>query len=288
MKRVPWLCLTLAACLALVGCAPAPVAAPQELVVVTSFYPIYVLTLNVTRGVPGVTVRNMAAPQAGCLHEYQLLPGDMQTLAQAGVFIINGAGMESFLDRTRAMYPDLPVIEAARDIPLLHGNPHVWVDPLGAAAQVRAIAAGLADVDPSHAADYEANGEAYAARLEALCADMRAKLADVTHRDIVTFHEAFPYFARALDLRVVAVIEREPGSEPTPLELVETVRAVREAGATALFAEPQYASDAAAIIARETGARVYTLDPVVTGPLEPDAYERAMERNLAALQEALR
>ena len=62
--------------------------------VVTSFYPIYLFALNLTQGIDGITIRNLAAPNTGCLHDYQLSTGDMKVLNKADVFLINGAGME--------------------------------------------------------------------------------------------------------------------------------------------------------------------------------------------------
>jgi len=265
----------------------------DSLSIVTSFYPMYVLTANVVAGIEGVEAHIMAAPETGCLHDYQLLPGDLRKLESADILVINGAGMEAFLDKARAMYPDLPVIEAGEGIALLeegHGsgnNPHVWVDPCNAAAQTRTIARRLCELDPDRAAAYAANGEIYAARLEALYVRMREDLAVVHNRDLFTFHEAFAYFADAFDLRVTGVVEREPGAEPGTRELAEIVDLVRAEGVTALFSEPQYSDRTIELIARETGARVYTLDPVVNGPLTLTAYEDAMERNLQVLLEAL-
>ncbi len=293
-------CICLCAC---TGCATGqPGAQGAPLRVVTSFYPMYLFTANVAKDVSGVSVHNMAAPEVGCLHDYQLLPGDLRALEEADVLVVNGAGMEQFLDKVRALHPELPVIEASAGIALLeedgaahvHGdgdehahNPHVWVDPRNAAVQVCAIARALAELDPLHAAAYAANAEAYAGRLQALHQRMADELAGASKRDIFTFHEAFAYFAAALDLRVVGVIEREPGTEPGTRELAEIVDAVRAAGVPPLFVEPQYAARSAEIIAKETGARIFTLDPVVTGPMALDAYEQAMERNLAALRDAL-
>jgi zinc transport system substrate-binding protein len=263
--------------------------------IVTSFYPMYVFTANVTQGIEGVSVHNMAAPEVGCLHDYQLLPGDLRALEDADVLVINGAGMERFLDKVREQRRALPVVDASEGIALLVGeedgepepNPHVWVDPRNAAAQARTIARRLGELDAAHAGAYAANAEAYAARLEALYARMRAALEGAPLRDILTFHEAFGYFAAAFDLNVTGVVEREPGSEPGTRDLTDLVDLIRGNGATALFAEPQYPPGAADIIAAETGRRVYTLDPAVTGRLEPTAYEDAMERNVATLLEAL-
>lgn len=91
-------------------------------------------------------------------------------------------------------------------------------------------------------------------------------------------------------MNIAAVVEREPGSEPVPKELADIIETIKAAGIMALFAEPQYSSKSAETIARETGAKVYTLDPVVTGVATPDAYDAyliAMESNMKTLQEAL-
>ena len=82
-------------------------------------------------------------------------------------------------------------------------------------------------------------------------------------------------------------LKHEPGQDPSPAELADTIDAVRRVGAPALFSEPQYTPAAAETIARETGAVVYTLDPVVTGSLSPDAYENAMRKNMETLIQAL-
>lgn len=87
--------------------------------VITSFYPIYLFALNLTQGIDGITIRNLAAPNTGCLHDYQLSTGDMKVLNKADVFLINGAGMESYLTRVMDTFPKLPVVDASTGITLL-------------------------------------------------------------------------------------------------------------------------------------------------------------------------
>jgi len=89
-------------------------------------------------------------------------------------------------------------------------------------------------------------------------------------------------------LTIAAVIEREPGSEPTAAELAETIELIRTRKITILFAEPQYSLKIAETIAMETGARIFTLDPVVTGTEAAGTYEEVMQKNLAVLEEALK
>ncbi|SDF68571.1 metal ABC transporter substrate-binding protein [Sporomusa acidovorans] len=263
--------------------------------IVTSFYPMYVSTINVTKGIPGVQVINMTKPQTGCLHDYQLTPEDLQKLEKANAFVVNGAGMEAFLDKVVKQQPQLKVIDASKNIELLKDetgeeNPHVWVSISNAILQVKNIAEQLSAADPANAAKYKSNADEYVAKLEALRAMMHTSLQAVKTRDIITFHEAFPYFAKEFNLNIVSVIEREPGTEPSPKELEDTIEKVKELHVKALFAEPQYPAKAAQMISQESGAKVYTLDPVVTGEAKPEAYDdyiNMMKNNLNTLKEAL-
>lgn len=281
----------------------------KETVIVTSFYPMYVFTLNVADGIDGVTVRNMADQSVGCLHDYQLQTKDMVMLEQADALVINGGGMEQFMDKVISLREELPVINAGEGIEMLmsgedahdhesHGgnthhheqevlNAHVWLDPVLAAAQVRHIAQGLAAVDAAHAQQYIDNAEQYAARIEAMGQEIGAQLASFAGREIITFHEAFTYFADAYGLHVAGVIANEPGEEPSTRDIAQTCDVVSALGITTLFVEPQYPQKAAQTIARETGAQIYTLDPIVSGDGTKESYETLMRQNAQVLTEAL-
>ena len=292
--------LLLVLSVALVGCGgtdkPAEKKTAEPFRIVTSFYPMYVATINITDGVDGVEVYNMTKPQTGCLHDYQLMTEDMKTLEKADAFVINGAGMEDFMDKVTEQQKKLKVIDASRGIELIHDdeegdNPHVWLSVTDAITQVRNIADQLKEADPAHAAAYEKNAVAYIEKLTSLKSEMHAALDNVPHKDIVTFHEAFPYFAKEFNLNIIGVVEREPGTEPTPTELQETIEQVNALSTKVLFTEPQYSPAAAETIARETGAKIYTLDPVVTGEATPaakNAYIDTMKKNMKTLQEALK
>ncbi|MFX4260706.1 metal ABC transporter substrate-binding protein [Pelotomaculum propionicicum] len=264
----------------------------KTIVINTTFYPIYIEALNITRDIPDVKLVNIAPPVTGCLHDYQLSPDDLKKMSEADILIINGAGMESFIDKIVSQLPELKIIDASRGIPLLKSegdeyNPHVWVSITNAILQVKNIGEQIALLDPGHAAQYKANTEAYAAKLEDLRVRMHQVIDDSGSREIITFHEAFPYFAREFNLNITAVIEREPGSEPIPAELAETIDIINETGTKVIFAEPQYPAKSAETIARETGVKLYILDPAATGELEPDAYIKTMEKNMDVLREAL-
>ncbi|HEY5584385.1 MAG TPA: zinc ABC transporter substrate-binding protein [Ruminiclostridium sp.] len=263
--------------------------------IVTSFYPMYIFTQNVAKDIPNVKVVNMTQPQTGCLHDYQMIPADLKTLEKADAFVINGAGMEPFMDKVIKQRPDLKVIEAAKNIELLKDdngkeNAHVWVSFSGAIQEVNNISEGLAAADTKNADAYRENAKAYVKLLEAQRDKMHKELDAFKNKDIVTFHEAFPYFAKEFGLNIVSVVEREPGSEPSARDLGQLINKIKSANVKVLFAEPQYSQKAAESIAKQTGAKVYLLDPIVTGKNDAsaDSYIKAMDENLKVLVEALK
>ena len=296
------LCLITATCLALTGCGSntantsADNAGKKDdsVRIVTTFYPMYIDAINIAKGIDGVSVTNMTKPQTGCLHDYQLTTEDMKTLEKADILIANGAGMESFLDKVIKGQKTLTIIDASQNMELLETdgekNPHLWLSVTANIQQVKNITEQLKKADPKHADAYQANADIYIQKLEALKKEMHNTLDKVPHKDIVTFHEAFPYFAKEFGLNIIAVVEREPGSEPTPNELQAVIQQIKPLSSKVLFTEPQYAPSAAQTISRETGAKIFTLDPVVTGESTADAmdaYLVTMRKNMATLKEAL-
>lgn len=260
--------------------------------VITSFYPMYIMALNVCKDVPAVELVNLTPLTTGCLHDYALTTTDMQKLAKAEILIANGAGMESFLRRITASYPRLKIVELSTGIPLIkeaeHPNPHVWVSVAHAIREVRNLATFMARVDAANASRYQQNGRAYIARLEILRREMQSALAPYRGVPLVTFHEAFAYLAEEFGLKLVGVIDREPGSVPNAQELAATIATIKKRRVKALFTEPQYPVAAASIIAGETGIPLRRLDPAVTGPASLDAYIVIMRQNLLSLQAALK
>ena len=305
-KLTKILTIVFAASMLLTGCNNSAesnnsIESNNKLTIVTSFYPMYISTLNIVKDIPDVEVINMTAPQTGCLHDYSLSTKDLKTLSSADIFVINGAGMESFLDDVIDEYSDLKIIEASNGISLIEDtdhdehehdvNPHVWVSISKNIEEVSNIAKELSAFDPNHASEYEANADAYIAKLENLRTEMHAALDNVNNKDIITFHEAFPYFAEEFNLNIAGVIEVEPDSEPSAKEVENIISIINEKNTKALFTEPQYSSKIADTIAKETGASIYTLDPIVTGDANEDAYDDyivKMQENLNTLKEALK
>jgi zinc transport system substrate-binding protein len=289
MKSI--LALSLVLCLALPAFSFAEGA--RQATVVASFYPIYIFAANLLKDMENIRLVSLTAPSTGCLHNYQLLASDMRTLATADAFCINGAGMETYLGKLSEQFPSLPVIEGASGIELIYDqesktyNPHVWLDVKNAIRMVLNLSEGLRAILPGQEEHIKANADLYIHMLTGLDAEIKDGLEGIANRDIVTFHEAFPYFAKAYGLRVAAVIALEPDDALSPQMISDIIDKVRSSGNPPLFTEPQYTSAAARVISEATGAAVYELDPVVTGNGALSAYEDTMRSNLLVLQGAL-
>ena len=293
------LCILLAALLLAL-----PVAAAAE-TAVASFYPVYLIALNLTQGIEDIELTSLAGSDTGCLHDYQLQTGDMKLLAKADVLLINGAGMEGYLTMVYDAFPELPVTDASAGVELLcaeeehdhaheheHSdvNAHIWLDVQNAIAMTNNLCEGMAQVWPEHRSALEANRDAYVLRLTVLDSELETMLAPLQGKAIITFHEAFPYFANAYGIEIAAVINRDPSDALSPSQLAELVGTVRDLGFPPLFVEPQYSDLSARTLAAETGVAVYQLNPVVTGPDDETAltyYEDTMRLNAQVLLEAL-
>ncbi len=274
--------------------------------VLCSFHPIYIFTQNVVGTSKNVNVECLLPFNIGP-HDYALTPSDMKKLAKADLFIINGLGVEEFLEKAVKTNPKLKVIDTSAGIKPIatrgaeeteeghhekehhHGiyNPHIWVSPKLAIIQVKNIQKALSDADPSNAKLYLANANKYIEKLNAISNELTNVSKTFKNRKIVTFHDAFDYFARDIGLEVVGVIEVVPGQEPSAGELSKLIKMVKKTKAGAIFSEPQYPEKVAVTLSKEAKVPIYQLDPSATGDGKPDTYEKIMRKNIEVLKKAL-
>ena len=277
----------------------------RPLRIVTSFLPIQSHTLAIAG--QNAEVVQLLGKDAGP-HDFQLSPSDVKKLAEADLFIINGAGIEDWLDDLvkKSGNKDLVIVDTSKGVDLVEspeevaiagghghhhhqgdgGNPHIWLDPVIAQKQAANIVAALQKADPANAAAYAENGAAYAAELEALDAEYRATLKPLPNKNLVSFHDAFPYLSARYGLNYVGAIAEFPEKDPTPRQLASLVDKIRELQVGVLFAETGYAPGLLEKIAKETGAKVSSLDTLEVGQGGAKAYLERMRKNLSSLQRA--
>ncbi len=280
--------------------------APQQkdkTIVATSFYPVYIFTLNLLNGVEEVDVECMAEQSVGCLHDYTLTAKDARLLSDAMVLVINGAGMESFLQDAFESVPYLKVIDSSENIRLIcnedhhekehndhhhHENSHIWLSVGNAKNQIENIKNGLIKEFPQYESRIKENYSDYIKRLDALEDERDEVLTLAKNLNAVSFHGAFEYLADDIGFNISATIESDEGYEPSAKELAKLSNKIREDKINALLVDPNYSGSAAEILKRETNAGVYVLNPVISGEEKLTAYEDIMSDNYKIILKAVK
>jgi manganese/iron transport system substrate-binding protein len=219
-------------------------------------------TLNsFVQGVGGeyVSVKNIV-PIGASPETFAPAPQDVATVADANVLVENGAGLETWLDRLLhdAGSRDLHVVVCTAGLPVKNSNPHLWMDPVLAKRYVVAIRDVLSAVDPAHAAAYRRNAARYNARLDALIAEIRGKIATIppSRRYMIVFHNAWQYYNDRFGITTLGFVERNPGQEPNPAQIAELIDLAKRHGLHAVFSEPEYSPKLLYAIAQGAGIKV--------------------------------
>ncbi len=136
-------------------------------------------------------------------------------------------------------------------------NPHLWTSPRYAIAYGHVIADDLSARDPDHAAEYEANLESFEAGINELDKAMRAGFATIpmTQRRLLTYHDAYAYFARDYDFEIIGAIQPTSFTEPTPKQVATLIDQVRRLGVPAIFGSEVFPSPVLEQIGKEAGVR---------------------------------
>lgn len=241
-------------------------------------------------------------------HGWEPRPSDLKAISRSDLFIMVGLGLETGVERLLPKMPgvqrktivfaDAVNIEAGEEshshphdgdddheAAHAHGvDPHLWLDPV----LVRRFAAAIvprvkqACVDAGAAADVEGAATDLDARLALVHQRHEQALAPLRGKSIVTHHAAFGRLAERYGLKVAEVIRPVEGVEPSPGQVAAVIDAVREAGVSAIFVEPQYGDRAAERIAAQAGVQVGRLDPLGQGD-----WFAMMQANLDELVEKL-
>ena len=280
------------------GCQPgagtvAPATGALKVVATTTVF------ADIVQNVGGSRVAATSIIPAGVGPEdYEPKPDDAKRLSNANLIVSNGVGLDDFLDKLLASGTggQTPQLVLGDGIPTLtengEQNPHFWLDPsLVKQYYVPKVAAKLSELDPAGKATYDANVASYGAALDSLDAELKAKVATIpeANRKLVTFHDAFPYFARHYGFELIGVILENVGQEPTAAELAALVDEVKAAHVKAVFSEAQFSPKLSETLAQEAGITkvVTTLYNDALGPAPADTYLGLMRWNVDEIVAAL-
>ena len=279
----------------------APSDASDRLTVVTSTTVIADFVANV--GGARVDVHPLV-PKGGEAHTFDPAPSDAARISDAQLLVLNGLGLDDWLlglarDSGHANLPAIALAEGLEEVEYLEGdgglgeaaNPHLWMNVGYARLYVDRIRLKLTELDPAGQAIYDANADAYDDQLADLDGYIHDELASIPEDDrrVVTFHDAFPYFAAAYGLEIAGVVVDAPGQDPSAGEVARLVTAIKQTGVKAILAEAQFSDRPADAIADETNATVVSgLYTDSLGDAPQDTFDGAMRWNVDEITAALR
>ena len=266
-KKIASVILSAALMMPLVSCANEPSGREDDGIfnIVTSFYPMQILVMNVAGGIDGVTVECMSDPNIGCIHDHVFTTDDLRKVENADVYVENGLDLETFNDQLISAYPGLTIIEAASEVtdaPEDEGevNGHVWTSIDDYIIEIRTVSAALGAADPAHAAEYETNAEAYIGRVEQLKSDYADQIASAEGTGVLVIDETLPSFCEWLGLDYEVVETDHEQSALSAGDIADTIDWMNANGVMVIFVSADTDAGIADAIAAETEGTVMELN----------------------------
>jgi zinc/manganese transport system substrate-binding protein len=272
--------------------------AQQARSLVASFSVLADLCSNV--GGDRIAVTSLVGPN-GDAHVFQPSPADGKSLAAATLVVVNGLGLEGWMDRLiKASGSKAPVIVATKGIKQRQMvedghrilDPHAWQSVANAKIYVANIEAGLAAADPDGASIYAANAKAYQGKLDMLEDEVKKAIQAIPkeRRRIITTHDAFGYFGAAYDFQFIAPQGVSTEAEPSARDVAKIIRQIKAEKIPAVFLENVTDARMVQTIAQESGAAIGgTLFSDALSPADGPAttYFDMMRHNVKQLSKAL-
>lgn len=261
-------------------------AEPGRLRVATTVAPITSIVANIVGDrahVEGIV------PEGTNSHTFEPKPSAAELLSQADVLYMNGLGLE---EPTKELAEEnlkdgAEIVELGPktvrpedyiydfSFPKAEGkpNPHLWTDPTLARRYAEIVKDDMSERDPSNASYYATNYESFARLIAEFDKAMRTSFATIPKRELLTYHDAYAYFAKTYGWKVIGAIQVSDFEDPTPKEVAALIEQVRKAGVRAIFGSEVFPSPVLEQIGKETGVRyVDTLrdDDLPGRPGDPD------------------
>ena len=261
----------------------------NENVIFTSFYPIYDFTKRIVGD--HFDVVNLTPPGVEP-HDFELSIKQVASFYDGKALFLNGIGMEYWSDSLPKdlkdkTYTVTDKIEIRKEDGI--DDPHVWLTPLNAIAEMKDILSIVNTLDPTHKEDYEKNYQKAEQDFLTLHEEIKEKRKTFTQNKLVVAHAAFGYFCQEYDLEQIAVHGLEPEEEPTAKEIENILDLVKEYNINTIFTEEMASQEIAEKISQETGCKLEVLSPIESLEEEEvgkEDYLSLMRENLEKIEEA--
>lgn len=257
--------------------------------IVTTFYPIFIMTSNITQGAQNIELENMADINAGCLHDYTLSTQDMKKLEKADVIVQNGLGLENFMDKILNTYSEIKIIDSSKGITSKieengEVNNHIWTSLSNYILQVEEIANRLSEINPENKEVYKQNKDRYVKELKEMQEKYQTELTNLKGKKAICLNEAFSYLAKVVDLEIISVETNHEESSLSAEKMKELIETMKEENIKSILVDKEDNLKSAQTLANETGATIYELHSGLTGSTEMNSYLQLMQENLEILK----
>jgi zinc transport system substrate-binding protein len=225
----------------------------------------------------------LIVPPGASPHTFTVTPEQIKALEGTKAIFKNDFGLEEWIGTIANNVSNSTVISVGdmfkQTVANHNGNPHIWLNPEFFVSESGVINDTLKENDPQNANFYESNFQNYKKGILDEAKKLKESLSTVQNKNIMTFHDAFPYFAEYFGLNIVGTVEQTPGKEPTPKEIVNLENIIRGKDVKVVFNEPQISQSLLNALVEDTGVKVLTLDPMENGDTG-NTYIEVMDYNV--------
>ena len=251
--------------------------------IVTTFYPVELIVQNLIKDTTNVESVNISAASGGCVHDYEMTPNDMKTFENADLIVINGQGMEHFMDKVTV---NTEILDSSKNISNKGLSTHIWMDIDNYISQVQVIGDTLCKVDEENKDVYIKNMNEYIQKINGI----KEKFNIQTDKKVMIMHDAFKYYENIgmFDIEIEFFAGHEGNYSANDLKTV--ISNMNNMDIQILLVDNEtYDKNRALVdtIVNETNAQVYVLDLIVDVNENLDTYIRSMEQNLEVIKEAV-
>jgi zinc transport system substrate-binding protein len=255
--------------------------------VAATIYPLYDIARNVAGGAVMVKV---VVPPGASPHLFEFSPKQVKELQQVRAIFAIGHGLDNWATQVANVVPSARVIVVDQGIDLRRfqngtADPHYWLSFGNAQKITDNIAKTLIEIDPAHAETYRESAKTYKEKLAKKESELKEVLAPAQRMSILTFHDAWFYFAENFGLKIAGTFEPAAGEEPTPRYLAELQQKIKSNHIRIIFIEPQLSTAVLQSFAKDNGVGLAELDPL--GGVEGrTTYLELMEFNANSIRQA--
>ncbi|MFX0065837.1 MAG: metal ABC transporter substrate-binding protein [Candidatus Hermodarchaeota archaeon] len=236
-------------------------------------------------------------------HTYEPTSSEIQAVAGADLFIRMGIpGLEPWVQSTidSTGLPDSKILalvnftaqEYMEPDPILDNtkNPHVWMSPVNAKDMVTKIYNNFAEIDSVNDATYLQNANDYKTELDSLLGRINSAKNTLQGTKVVVHHPSFVYLFNLLGIERLAAIEEHEGEEPSAEHIAEIIQLMKDENCRLVVNQPQLEESEIIEIARETGAKIADLTPLLgtfefeSGTESINTYIDMIDFNINAIQ----